>query len=41
MDHPAYYLRFCKTFARMGGELDYLCLDNRTFLPALYQSLKA
>jgi hypothetical protein len=40
-DHPAYYLRFCKTFSRMGGELDYLCLDNRAFLPALYQTLKS
>ena len=40
-DHPAYYLRFCKTFARMGGELDYLGLDNTAFLPALYQALKA
>jgi len=40
-DHPAYYLRFCKTFHRMGGELDYLCLDNRAFLPGLYQALKA
>ncbi len=30
--HPAYYLRFCKTFHRMGGTLDYICLDNRAFL---------
>ncbi|MHB0936540.1 MAG: GSU2086 family protein [Armatimonadota bacterium] len=41
MDHPAYYLRFCKTFHRMGGELEYLCLDNRAFLPGLYQALRA
>jgi hypothetical protein len=39
MDNPAYYLRFCKTFHRMGGHLDYLCLDNRAFLLGLYQSL--
>jgi len=41
IDHPAYYLRFCKTFARMGGELDYLCLDNRQLMVGLYQALKA
>lgn len=31
-DNPAYYLRFCKSFSRMGGEMDYVCLDNRRFL---------
>ncbi|HEY3416649.1 MAG TPA: hypothetical protein VGM23_07175 [Armatimonadota bacterium] len=41
MEHPAYYLRFCKTFYRMGGELDYVCLDNRAFLLALWHALKA
>jgi hypothetical protein len=30
--HPAYFLRFCKTFARMGGAVRYVCLDNRAFL---------
>jgi len=40
MDHPAYYLRFCKTFYRMGGELDYIGLDNRAFLLALYHELQ-
>jgi hypothetical protein len=40
MDHPAYYLRFCKTFHRMGGTLDYLCLDNAVFLPALCKELE-
>ena len=39
-DHPAYYLRFCKTFYRMGGSLDYLCLDNRDFLANLYKELR-
>jgi hypothetical protein len=40
MDHPAYYLRYCKTFNRMGGEMHYLTADNRDFLLALYQELK-
>jgi hypothetical protein len=39
MDHPAYYLRFCKTFHRMGGELDYIQLDNTLFLIALAKML--
>ncbi len=39
MDNPAYYLRYCKTFARMGGEMHYLTADNRDFLLALYQNL--
>ncbi|HOO98637.1 MAG TPA: hypothetical protein PLV06_03755 [Bacteroidales bacterium] len=38
-DDPAYYIRFCKTFSRMGGEMDYLMADNRDFLPALYKEL--
>ena len=38
MDNPAYYLRFCKTFHRMGGGLyRLLCLDNRAFLVGLLQ----
>jgi hypothetical protein len=32
---PAYYLRFCKTFARMAGELEYLQIDNLAFLQAI------
>ena len=40
-DNPAYYLRFCKTFHRMGGEMHYLSADNRDFLLALYQKLNA
>lgn len=39
-DNPAYYLRFCKTFNRMGGEMHYLNADNRDFLLALYRELK-
>lgn len=41
MDHPAYYLRYCKTFSRMGGEMHYLTADNRDFLLALYQILSS
>jgi hypothetical protein len=40
MDNPAYYLRYCKTFSRMGGEMKYLCADNRDFLLGLYGRLK-
>ena len=39
MNHPAYYLRYCKTFNRMGGEMKYLTMDNRAFLLNLYQNL--
>jgi len=39
MEHPAYYLRYCKTFHRMGGEMHYLTSDNRDFLLSLYQHL--
>lgn len=39
MDNPAYYLRYCKTFNRMGGEMHYLTADNRDFLLAIYQKL--
>jgi len=37
--HPDYYLRFNKTFARMGGEVRYIAADNRAFLPALLARL--
>jgi len=39
-DNPAYYLRFCKSFARMGGEMHYLQLDNVEFLQGLLANLK-
>jgi hypothetical protein len=39
VDNPDYYLRYCKTFNRMGGEMDYLSADNRDFLLALYNNL--
>lgn len=38
-EHPAYYLRFCKTFYRMGGTVDYLCADNRLILSHLVERL--
>ena len=39
-DNPAYYLRFCKSFARMGGAMQYLQLDNVEFLRSLLANLK-
>ena len=39
-DNPAYYLRFCKSFYRMGGALQYLQADNCTLLAHLLQRLK-
>jgi hypothetical protein len=39
VDNPAYYLRYCKTFHRMGGEMHYLTADNRDFLLELYNNL--
>jgi hypothetical protein len=38
--NPAYYLRFCKSFARMGGALRYVQCDNRLFVHHLYQELQ-
>jgi hypothetical protein len=37
--NPAYYLRFCKSYSRMGGTLKYLQCDNVTFLHHLWQRL--
>jgi hypothetical protein len=39
-DNPAYYLRFCKTFSRMGGTMRYVCADNRDFLLTLLHELR-
>ena len=39
-DNPDYYLRFCKSFSRMGGDFEYLCMDNRQFIHNLYHILK-
>ncbi len=38
-NNPAYYLRFCKSFYRMGGTLDYIRCDNRAFLLHLLRIL--
>jgi hypothetical protein len=38
--NPAYYLRFCKSFYRMGGSLDYIRCDNRVFLKSLIEHLE-
>lgn len=37
--NPAYYLRFCKSFYRMGGSIDYVRCDNRAFLAHLMRRL--
>jgi hypothetical protein len=39
--NPAYYLRFCKSFARMGGSMHYLQCDNVAFLQHLHRSLSS
>jgi hypothetical protein len=36
---PAYYMRWCKTFSRMGGTLRYLPADNRDFFLWLLRAL--
>jgi hypothetical protein len=38
--HPAYYLRFCKSFSRMGGRMQYLQCDNLSFVHHLYRALE-
>ena len=40
-DHPDYYLRFYKTFHRMGGTLKYVHGDNRDFFLHLCSHLEA
>lgn len=39
-DNPAYYLRYNKTFARMGGTMRYLQADNRDLLLSLVRLLQ-
>lgn len=36
---PAYYLRFCKSYARMGGTMRYVQADNIVFLHRLVHEL--
>jgi hypothetical protein len=38
-NNPAYYLRFCKSFARMGGAMHYVQSDNVAFLHHLLKKL--
>lgn len=37
--NAAYYLRFCKSYSRMGGAMHYLQSDNATFIHNLYHEL--
>lgn len=39
-DNPAYYLRFCKSFSRMGGAMHYAQCDNVAFLHHLFHKLE-
>lgn len=38
--NPAYYLRFCKSYSRMGGRMSYLQCDNAAFIHNLYHRLR-
>ena len=38
--NPAYYLRFCKSFSRMGGAMRYVQSDNMVFLRNLWHELE-
>lgn len=38
--NPAYYLRFCKSYSRMGGAMHYLQCDNLAFVHHLYHELQ-
>lgn len=40
-DNPAYYLRFCKSFDRMGGTMNYLQMDNVVFMTRLLSDLRS
>ncbi|HNQ88695.1 MAG TPA: hypothetical protein PKM73_08785 [Verrucomicrobiota bacterium] len=40
-DNPAYYLRFCKSYSRMGGRMTYVQCDNIAFLHHLHRELTA
>ena len=39
--HPAYYLRFCKSYSRMGAPMHYLQCDNLVFVHHLLAALRA
>ena len=38
--NPAYYLRFCKSFSRMGAPMHYVQHDNAAFVHNLYRTLE-
>jgi hypothetical protein len=38
--NPAYYLRFCKSFSRMGGAMRYVQCDNLAFMHNLLHELR-
>jgi hypothetical protein len=38
--NPAYYLRFCKSYARMGGTMRYVQCDNLTFIQHLHHEMQ-
>jgi hypothetical protein len=37
--NPAYYLRFCKSYSRMGGKMHYAQCDNLAFVHNLYHQM--
>ena len=37
--NPAYYLRFCKSYSRMGGAMRYVPCDNAAFVHHLWRGL--
>jgi hypothetical protein len=37
--NPAYYLRFCKSFSRMGARMHYHQCDNAAFMQSLFHRL--
>ena len=39
--NAAYYLRFCKSYSRMGGAMHYVQADNAAFIHHLYRELQA
>ena len=39
-NNPDYYLRYSKSFNRMGGTMRYVTADNRDFLLALVRRLE-
>jgi len=40
-EHPEYYMRYNKSFSRVGGTMRYLSMDNRDFLLHLFGRLTA